>query len=98
MPFRDGTGPNGEGPRTGRGVGFRINKEKVATNSVVGGLFLSLFGLIKKYLSNHNSIIRTFIKNKMNNKALKEPKGNVSEGDNGVVDAEYNIISPEEDN
>lgn len=32
MPNRDGTGPNGEGPRTGRGLGNCKSDNKVAVD------------------------------------------------------------------
>jgi len=66
MPFRDGTGPDGKGPLTGRGLGkclfsgrrgesgsFRIRKQD--------GLGLAIVGLIAHDIANPDGIIRKLV-------------------------------------
>ena len=52
MSRRDGTGPTGMGPKTGRGLGF-CNVAKVA--AVVGGLGLKMGFGTKRGLGNTNN-------------------------------------------
>jgi len=97
MPLNDGTGPAGEGPRTGRGIGKKFSKNTVAKQGLVASLLLSLFGFVKSDLNSKNSVIKTFLNNKIDNKSINKGKDKISVSNDKIIDVEYDIISSNED-
>jgi len=90
MPFRDGTGPKGEGAMTGKGRGNNSIKK-----GLIGSLLVTVFGFIKYDLNTPNSLIKTFVKNKLASRTPKNDKNTLSHSTE-IIDAEYNIIDTKE--
>lgn len=101
MPFGNGTGPMGFGPRSGRGrgkcSGFRYNQSgffpfRRRRNNWLLGVTSSLFIALLKDLSNPQGILRNFASN-----AFPLNKKNNNRKQSRVVrNAEYEIVEEKE--
>ncbi len=58
MPRGNGTGPDGRGPVTGRGLGSCFRKRKFSQGSVWGTIFTAIAGAVIKDLSGPSSRIK----------------------------------------
>jgi hypothetical protein len=101
MPFGNGTGPMGFGPRSGRGKGkfggFRYNKTgffsfRSRRNNWLFGLTSSLFLALLKDLGNP----RGFLRNLTSNTFLGNKNDNSKKQSRVVRNAEYEIVEEKE--
>ena len=74
MPRGDGTGPNGLGPRTGRGLGHRDQGKKLSKGSIWGTIITAIAGAVVKDISSPNSRIKKITGNVFKTKQIKEDK------------------------
>lgn len=92
MPARNGTGPERKGAGTGRRRGWCFNKKDVVKGGLLGSIGASIIGLVTYDLKSSNSILKSFTKKLLDNKARKESAGKIEEKNNEIIDAEYEIL------
>jgi len=71
MPRGNGTGPDGHGPVTGRGLGSCFRKRKFSQGSVWGTIFTTIAGAVIKDLSGPSSRIKKITKKFFTPKQVK---------------------------
>ena len=95
MPSRDGTGPDGMGPKFGRCFRNRGGGRRISSSGTIFGTILTaITGVLIKDLTNPNSKIKLLI-----NKFVKSKKidyNNTQE--RKVIQPEYEIIEEEKKN
>jgi len=94
MPGRDGTGPDGMGPKFGRGFRNRGGKRISSSGTIWGTILTAITGTLIKDLTSPNSKVKLLI-----NKFLKSKKisyNNTQE--RKVIKPEYEIIEEEKKN
>ncbi|NQV18213.1 MAG: DUF5320 domain-containing protein [Armatimonadetes bacterium] len=72
MPRGDGTGPDGLGPMTGRGLGRCFGNRKISKGSIWGTIITAIAGAVIKDLSGPNSKIKKLTGNIFKPKQIKE--------------------------
>ncbi len=72
MPRRDGTGPDGLGPATGRGLGRRYRGRRLSKGSIWSTIFTAIAGTIIKDLSGPNSKIKKLTRSFFKPKEIKK--------------------------
>ena len=90
MPRGDGTGPDGVGPATGRGLGGCFRNRKLSKGSIWGTIITAIAGAVIKDLSGPNSKIKKltgkFFKSKQINKEDKPE----------LIQPEFEVLENEE--
>jgi hypothetical protein len=91
MPRRDGTGPMGFGPGTGRGRGWCFSGSgKKGMKRVLWGAVIPLAGAVIKDITNPHGIIRSLLGKLSFRRTLSYPTKK--------VDASYTILNDEDIN
>ena len=90
MPRGNGTGPDGVGPATGRGLGRCFRNRKLSKGSIWGTIITAITGVVIKDLSSPNSRIKKITRNFFRPKEIErkeKPK---------LIKPEFEVLESEE--
>lgn len=90
MPRGDGTGPDGLGPMTGRGKGYRDRNRKLSKGSIWGTIITAIAGTVIKDLSSPNSKIKKLTRN------IFKPKEIEKKDRPKLIKPEFEVLENEE--